>query len=122
MTKTLLLGLGGTGSRVVNNVAKELRRKKIGINDGEVCCAVLDTNEKDNKLILKTGTSIPVIPTSKDQTIGDYFEEYDHLNLTQWAPPRTTALSQPAGAFRRAFLCTCTEPSRGNPFGHGEKR
>lgn len=86
MTKTLLLGLGGTGSRVVNNVAKELRRKKIGINDGEVCCAVLDTNEKDNKLILKTGTSIPVIPTSKDQTIGDYFEEYDHLNLTQWAP------------------------------------
>ena len=44
MAQSLLLGLGGTGSRVVNYVVKELREKHIAINDGNICCAVLDTN------------------------------------------------------------------------------
>ena len=51
MAQSLLLGLGGTGSRIVNNVAMELKKKKIGINDGNVCCVVLDTNENDRKKI-----------------------------------------------------------------------
>ena len=110
MTKTLLLGLGGTGSRVVNNVAKELRRKKIGINDGEVCCAVLDTNEKDNKLILKTRTSIPVIPTSKDQTIGDYV---DHAVGSRYAFVQKAAHDQRCfGNAREVQNCI---------FGYGEQ-
>ena len=44
MASTLFLGLGGTGSRVVNKVARELKRNRISINDGIVSCAVLDTD------------------------------------------------------------------------------
>ena len=66
MAQSLLLGLGGTGSRIVNNVAMELKKRKIGINDGNVCCVVLDTNEKDRKKIKKKNSSIPVVGTSKE--------------------------------------------------------
>lgn len=45
MAQTLLLGLGGTGSRIVNYVAADLKKKRISINDGQICCTVLDTNE-----------------------------------------------------------------------------
>ena len=71
MAQTLLLGLGGTGSRIVNYVAADLKKKRISINDGQICCAVLDTNENDRKKIVETGVGIPVVPTSKDRIIED---------------------------------------------------
>ena len=37
MAHTLLLGLGGTGSRVVAKVAKELEKNNIAINDNFSC-------------------------------------------------------------------------------------
>ena len=86
MAQTLLIGLGGTGSRVVNNVVKELRLKKGQINNGEMCCAVLDTNVNDNKSIVDSKTGVPVIPTSKAQKIRAYFEDYHHLHMDTWCP------------------------------------
>ena len=71
MAQTLLLGLGGTGSRIVNYVAADLKKKRISINDGQICCTVLDTNENDRKKIVETGLGIPVVPTSKDRIIED---------------------------------------------------
>ncbi len=95
MSQTLLIGLGGTGSRVANNVAKSLRSKSIDINDGNVCCAVLDTNESDNKLIENSGTHIPVIGTSKELTIQTYLDMYRHIKPTEWCPDDTpTFLAQ----------------------------
>ncbi len=84
--QTVLLGLGGTGSRVVNNVAKTLREKSIAINDGSVVCAVLDTNQSDNSLIEKTGTAIPIIGTSKPNTIDEYLADYAHNEPLSWCP------------------------------------
>lgn len=86
MTQTVLIGLGGTGSRTVNNVAKILRGKDIDINDGIVTCAVLDTNQKDNKLIKGSGTDIPVIPTCDDRTIDRYLQDYAYQNPLEWCP------------------------------------
>ena len=65
MAQSLLIGLGGTGSRVVNNVVRELQKNGKTINDGQICCAVLDTNCSDNSFIEETGTNVPVIGTSK---------------------------------------------------------
>ncbi|MBQ3489131.1 MAG: hypothetical protein IJA86_00890 [Clostridia bacterium] len=79
MIHTLLLGLGGTGSRVVNKVAKDLRNNRIPINDGLVCCAVMDTNTLDNEALLKSRTNIPVIATSSEQTVGDLLRKYEEL-------------------------------------------
>ena len=76
MARTLLLGLGGTGSRIVNSVADELTRNKIGFNNGEICCAVLDTDSNDNKRLVNTKVGVPVIATSKNRTIKDYIRMY----------------------------------------------
>lgn len=94
MAQTLLIGLGGTGSRVVNNVVKELYANGKRINDGEICCAVLDTNENDNDKIIDTNTGVPVIPTSKAQKIRDYFNEYHHLEIHKWCPQSPSFLEQ----------------------------
>ncbi len=86
MKQTVLIGLGGTGSRTVNNVARLLREKNIGVNDGIVTCAVLDTNQDDNDKIRKTGTTIPVIPTCDNRNIDRYLQDYAHLDPKSWFP------------------------------------
>ena len=85
MAHTLLLGLGGTGSRVVAKVAKELETNNIAINDGVVCCAVMDTDKNDLDRLLKTvgvKASIPTVPTSSAQTVGDVLRK--HPEATEW--------------------------------------
>lgn len=86
MKQTVLIGLGGTGSRVVNNVAKELNKRNIEINDGIVTCAVLDTNQSDNDLITASGTQIPVIPTCDERFIDQYLALYANKNPFKWCP------------------------------------
>ncbi|MBQ3870536.1 MAG: hypothetical protein II777_08305, partial [Clostridia bacterium] len=86
MAQTLLLGLGGTGMRIVNNVAAELRKKGTAINDGQICCAVLDTNDNDRKKVSKTNTGIPVIGTSREWTIKEYLGMYVHKGVKEWMP------------------------------------
>lgn len=93
MAQTLLIGLGGTGSRVVNNVAKLLHDNGKEINNGEICCAVLDTNVSDNESIENSHTGIPVFSTSKAQKIRKYFELYNHLHMETWCP-QTPALME----------------------------
>ena len=86
MNQTLLVGLGGTGSRIVNIIMKTLNEKKIPVNQGGVTCAVLDTNVNDNKLVEKTGTGIPIVATSKEMEIDEYIAKYQHLGMMDWCP------------------------------------
>lgn len=94
MAQTLLLGLGGTGSRIVNGVAAELKKKGFFINDGQICCAVLDTNENDRKKIKGSGVGIPVVPTSKDRIISDYIGMYSNKGVRSWMPISPDLLKQ----------------------------
>ncbi len=86
MAQTLLLGLGGTGSRIVNGVARTLNEKNISINDGQICCAVLDTNDNDNDKINESGVGIPVVGTSKQRIIDDYLKMYGNKGVEDWMP------------------------------------
>ncbi len=90
MAQILLIGLGGTGSRVVSKVAKELDRNEIDINNGEICCAVLDTNKNDNEKL----SGIPVYPTSKAMKIRKYFEKYHSSHIGEWSPTSPEFLEQ----------------------------
>ncbi len=94
MAQSLLIGLGGTGSRVVNNVAKELRRNKKTINNGQMCCAVLDTNVNDNEYIINSMTNVPVIATSKAMKIRDYMEIYSYKHMDEWCPQSPSFLTE----------------------------
>ena len=93
-TQTLLLGLGGTGSRIVNYVAADLRKKNISINDGTICCAVLDTNDNDRQKLMDTGVGIPVIPTSKDRIVSDYLKMYGPKGVREWMPESPALLKE----------------------------
>ena len=84
MAKSLLIGLGGTGSRVVNKVAKLLQENGIKINEDGVYCAVLDTDANDNGRIGKSKTGVPVIPTSRPGTVQSYFDRY--WGIGEWCP------------------------------------
>ncbi len=86
MAQTLLIGLGGTGSRAVNNVVARLRKEGRSVNDGNLCCVVLDTDRSDAELLEKTNTGVPVIPTSKNQTVHRYFSDYKNKGIADWAP------------------------------------
>lgn len=84
--QTVLVGLGGTGSRVVNNVARMLQERDIAINDGTVTCVVMDTNQSDNKKIKASGTDIPVVPTCDERLIDEYFARYINMRINEWCP------------------------------------
>ena len=83
--QSLLIGLGGTGSRVVNNVTKLLTKNGKTFNDnlGRICCAVLDSDKNDNELIMKSRTQIPVFPISKPQKIQQYFDQYRNRKIAE---------------------------------------
>ena len=94
MKQTVLIGLGGTGSRVVNNVARELKKRKVKINDGIVTCCVLDTNQRDNENITNSGTAIPVIATCENWRIEEYMNAYAHKSPGRWSPDSQGFLMQ----------------------------
>lgn len=94
MAQTLLLGLGGTGSRIVNCVARDLKKKHVSINDGNICCAVLDTNDNDRKKIKETGVGVPIVPTSKDRKVKDYLKMYAHKGVHTWMPESPALLQE----------------------------
>lgn len=93
-SQTLLLGLGGTGSRIVNAVAEELNRRGIAFNDGHICCAVLDTNDNDQKKLTSRGSGIPVVPTSKERSIETYLKMYASKGVREWMPESPSLLKQ----------------------------
>ena len=66
MAQVLLIGLGGTGSRIVNSVVKDLQKaakrkhKKFSTDDGKMAFAVLDTNMNDVGEINRSHTGFTV--------------------------------------------------------------
>ncbi|MBQ9746727.1 MAG: hypothetical protein IJW21_07885, partial [Clostridia bacterium] len=94
MAQTLLIGLGGTGSRVVNEVVRELNERSVDINNGNICCAVLDTNRNDIASILDSGTGVPTIATSRDWKVKDYVREFSYKDIEDWAPKSSTFYEQ----------------------------
>lgn len=93
-TQSVLLGLGGTGSRIVKYVSDELKKKKIKTNDGNICCVVVDTNKSDQNDLRENGVSIPVIGTSKQRNIATYMKLYENDGVDEWMPTSPTLLKE----------------------------
>ena len=84
---SLLIGLGGTGSRVVNAVAERLSKESVRFNDNNIGCIVYDTNRQDTESIISTGAGVPVIKISTEWTVQEYFRRYeDKMNMSEWCP------------------------------------
>ena len=94
--QVLLIGLGGTGSRIVNNVVSDLQKaarrknKKFSTADGKMAFAVLDTNMNDVGEINKSLTGINNISTSSEKKIKEYMSQYSYMGVSDWMPRSKT--------------------------------
>ena len=78
--RTLFVGLGGTGSSVVQMLAAKCR----GSETDNVSFVVLDTNVNDLEKV-SSGQKLYAIQTSNTQSVGDYLN-YDADALKNWFP------------------------------------
>lgn len=89
MVKNLLIGLGGTGSRIVNYVAADLKKKNIRINDGNISCAVIDRYCYEQDRFKQAGTdvlSFAIRNPSGLHPLKTYFDMYENCGLGDWLP------------------------------------
>lgn len=76
--RTLLIGLGGTGCRIVDRVAGRI--KKNPAEDQYIRCIGMDTDAHESRRI----HHIDVISTSKEQTVEEYLRHTE--NWKEWFP------------------------------------
>lgn len=96
---TLLVGLGGTGSKIVAKVSEMIsddQRRNIS-------CVIFDTDANDIPEIKRHHSEIKVVQTSARMTVGEYLEE-DHYARDTWFPVNPPlekkVLSEGAGQVR----------------------
>ena len=86
MAKQFILGLGGTGARIVNYVACDLKKRNIKINDGQIGCAIVDSHKKEDYFSRQNHLDIPTIAIWKDKKLSAYFEKYEEEGIKDWMP------------------------------------
>ncbi|MBR0090579.1 MAG: hypothetical protein IJP92_02655 [Lachnospiraceae bacterium] len=114
---TLLVGLGGTGSEIVQRVynqATEAQRESIGF-------VVFDTDVNELRRIEEKTPAIHTVQTSTRLTVGEYLDA-DHYSRDTWFPVNRIlngkALTEGAGQVRaisRLALNTTIQQGRMNP-------
>ena len=96
---TLFVGVGGTGSGIVQAVAEMCKPGELE-NINFVC---LDTNVNDLSGVAKSGAKIYTVQTSNTQTVGGYLD-YDQDALRNWFPKNAVlydkTVSEGAGQVR----------------------
>ena len=96
---TLFVGVGGTGSGIVQAVAEMCKPGELE-NINFVC---MDTNVNDLSGVAKSGAHIYTVQTSNTQTVGGYLD-YDQDALRNWFPKNAVlydkTVSEGAGQVR----------------------
>lgn len=78
---TLLIGLGGTGCKIVERVSKMVTEEQ----RNNIAFAVFDTDINDLRGIQERNSFIKIIQTSTKQTVGEYLNKDTHARDT-WFP------------------------------------
>lgn len=78
---TLLVGLGGTGCKIVERVARLVTREQ----QNDIAFAVFDTDINDLRKIQARSPFIKTIQTSTKQTVGEYLNKDTHAR-DSWFP------------------------------------
>lgn len=96
---TLLVGLGGTGSKIVAKVSEMITDEQ----RRNISCVIFDTDANDIPQIQAGNPEIKVVQTSARMTVGEYLEE-DHYAKDNWFPVNPPldrkVLSEGAGQVR----------------------
>ena len=78
---TLLIGLGGTGSKIVERVSKMVTSEQ----QGRIACCVFDTDINELSGVEQRNPFIKTIQTSTKQTVGEYLDR-DVQARDSWFP------------------------------------
>lgn len=78
---TLLIGLGGTGSKIVAKVAQMIPEDQ----KNNISCVIFDTDANDIPLIKKLDPTIKIVQTSARMTVGQYLNNDTHAK-ENWFP------------------------------------
>lgn len=78
---TLLVGLGGTGSKIVEKVSQMVT----GEQRNNIACAVLDTDVNELRVVKERNPFIYTVQTSTKQTVGEYLSIDSHA-CDEWFP------------------------------------
>ena len=78
---TLLVGLGGTGSKIVQRVSKMVTEEQ----RNNIAFAVFDTDVNELRVIQEKDPFIKTVQTSTKQTVGEYLNKDTHARDT-WFP------------------------------------
>lgn len=96
---TLLVGLGGTGSKIVAKVSEMISEEQ----RRNISCVIFDTDANDIPMIKDHHQEIRVVQTSARMTVGEYLEA-DHHARDSWFPVNPPlnrkVLSEGAGQVR----------------------
>lgn len=84
MGKTLIIGLGGTGGRIINCVTQDLKKRNIEVNNGQICCLAIDTNENDIRRLMNYG--VTTFNFNNDETVGDCLIRNVEYDVRNWMP------------------------------------
>ena len=90
MEKTVLIGLGGVGKRVVKNVAGSLHYNNRLTNNDDIYCAVLDMFIDDGD----KESDVLYIPFYNNITVRDVLEAYSEKGIRDWCPESPAFLHQ----------------------------
>ncbi|MDR0950084.1 MAG: tubulin-like doman-containing protein [Candidatus Ancillula sp.] len=81
---TLVIGLGGTGSKIINNVASLINDANPDLNH-KVKYVAFDTDVNELKGIRKKNPNVYTVQTSTSSTVGEYLEVEDYAR-ENWFP------------------------------------
>ena len=99
---TLLIGLGGTGCKIIERVSKMVTPEQ----RNNIAFAVFDTDINDLRAIEERNPFIKIIQTSTKQTVGEYLDKDTNARDT-WFPVNAIlngkTLTEGAGQVRAAL-------------------
>lgn len=114
---TLLIGLGGTGSKIVERVSKMVTTEQ----RSSIAFAVFDTDINELRAIQERNPFVKTIQTSTKQTVGEYLNKDTHAR-DSWFPVNAIlngkTLTEGAGQVRsisRLALETCIRAGKMEP-------
>lgn len=86
MKKTVLIGLGGTGGRVVQCTAEEIVKRNGSFPDDCICCAVLDMDPHDRQLFIEPSRNIYHCCIGEPGRVRDCVERLRGVKDLSWLP------------------------------------
>lgn len=101
MTKTLYIGLGGLGGRVVSSIKQQ--QNAISKKTSNELFVILDRDEHDLEQFEQVG--IPCISLRRHWMIKERIDDYDYLRVKQWFPLSPAILNSSMDGMGMTRVC-----------------